>query len=101
MVSRLELQTDTDGAFNTTIETTEDIKNVWTEISSENDACLVRKQYLRNNYFLSNQSYKFTSKKIPVNMKKSVVNMNISITGNDTAKGAINIARVINLWRTL
>ncbi|MDU6265410.1 MAG: InlB B-repeat-containing protein [Anaerocolumna aminovalerica] len=95
--SRLELQTDSAGAFHTTIETVEDIKNIWTEIRSENDACLVTaKKFLRTNHFLSNQSYKFTSKKTPVNMKKSVVNMNISITGNDTAKGAINIARVIN-----
>ncbi|WP_313130830.1 InlB B-repeat-containing protein [Anaerocolumna sp.] len=90
--SQVELQTDANGSFNTMIEITDSIKNIWTEIRSENDACLVTK----DKFFKSSKSYKFISKKIPIDMKKSTVNMNINITGNDTAKGAINIARVIN-----
>ena len=69
--SHIELYTDANGDYTTIITSTVDIIKVWTEIRTDNDACLVLRKG-RNQL-----PYEFTSNRFLVSMKNNFVHMNI------------------------
>ncbi|ROR25332.1 putative repeat protein (TIGR02543 family) [Mobilisporobacter senegalensis] len=81
--------TDSRGSFDVPLDRT-NIKKVWVVINAENEACNVTRKV-----GIGNRGYSYKSKKQTVSSKQKTVNLKVNID-NQNAKGAINIARVIN-----